>query len=65
MPNTMETPPLKEGFVENLNLVAQHIRLVDQTIYSHINVYIAGSRAWAISTDEPDPVNYVVGVMCS
>jgi len=54
----METPPLQYGFVENLNLVAQHIRLVDETIYEHINIYIAGSRAWAIASDEPDPILY-------
>ncbi len=58
MSNIMETPPLQYGFVENLNLVAQHIRLVDETIYEHINIYIAGSRAWAIASDEPDPILY-------
>ncbi len=60
MADIMKTPTYTDGFIENLNLVAQHIRQVDQSIFADINVYIELSRKWAMEAykTEPDPVNY-------
>ena len=60
MANVMNTPVYTGGFIENLNLVAKHIRSVDTSIYEEVNVYIELSRRWAMEAQgiEVDPINY-------
>ncbi len=45
------------GFIENLNLVAEHIRQVDDSIYQDVNrlVYVAMQWATAPYGVEPEP----------
>ena len=58
MKREFKTPKAMYGFIENLNLVAEHIRNVDKSIYDDIAESIELARAWAISQTEPDPINY-------
>ncbi len=56
----MTTPSYTDGFIENLNLVARHIREVDTSIFADVNVYIELSRRWAMENYEVevDPINH-------
>ncbi|RLC29495.1 MAG: hypothetical protein DRH37_07410 [Deltaproteobacteria bacterium] len=58
MAGEIKTPLYTDGFIENLNLVAKHIRQVDDSIFKDVSAYVELARKWAIASDEPDPVLY-------
>ena len=60
MSEIIRTPKAKAGFIENLNLVADHIRYADESIFKDVEEWIELSRRWAMENPgvEPDPDNY-------
>jgi len=62
----VRTPALTDGFIENLNLVARHIREVDDSIFEDMQAYVDLAKAWAENPHgvEPDP-EFNPGMMSS
>ena len=54
------TPPISGGFIENLNIVAAHLRKTDDSIIGDLHGYIDIARAWAENPHgvEPEPIDY-------